>query len=208
MEAARGKAMLKKLSMVIGPLLFAAGCITFPYVYHEQHRVLVPEIDVAATLEIARTELEEGGFDATLTIWAMRDQVVTADNARAINGLYFEYIDRIASQRDNGTADFGVWHFAWAIANLYRNGDAAIKTELEAAYLDARKRPATLKNFKDIASEHVNGTKVYMGDIHGAARSFARSHIVAPGNKVYLQSLDQYRANRDKTRQHGHSSRR
>jgi hypothetical protein len=36
----------------------------------------------------------------------------------------------------------------------------------------------------DIAAEHVNGSKVYMGDIHNAARAYARSHIVAPGIKA------------------------
>jgi len=39
-------------------------------------------IDVDATLEIARIELDEGGVDAPLTLWAIRDQIVTANNAR------------------------------------------------------------------------------------------------------------------------------
>ena len=124
---------------------------------------------------------------------AIRDQVVTANSAKTISELYFKYIDRIAAERDETTADFGVWHFAWAISNLYRNGDDRIKAGLRGAYLDARERPRRLRHFKDIAAEHVNGEKIYMGDIHAAARSFARSHIVAPGNDKYLQSLDQYR---------------
>ena len=187
--------MLRKVLFVV-PLFFV-GCL--PYVYHEQNqRVLVAGIDVDATLEIARTELEEGGFDATLTVWAIRDQIVSVENARTISRLYFSYIDKVASERDRITADFGVWHYAWAISNLYRNGNESIKAELEDAYHDARKRPERLKNFKDIASEHVNGKKVVMGDIHDAARSFARSHIVAPGNVKYLQSLDQYTKNKEK----------
>jgi hypothetical protein len=149
-------------------------------------------------LEIARTELEEGGFDATLGVWAIRDQIVTADNARVISKLYFNYIDKIAAEKDRTTADFGIWHFSWAIANLYRNGNDSIKQELEAAYLDAKKRPETLKNFKRAAIEHVNGNKIYMGDIHALARSFARSHIVAPGNEKYLQSLDEYKKTKAK----------
>ena len=48
-----------------------------------------------------------------------------------------------------------------------------------------------------MAAEHVNGSKIYMGDIHGAARSFARAHIVAPGNERYLQSLDDYTRKKD-----------
>jgi len=178
-------------ALVLTLPLMLAGC--FPYVYHEQGRVLVEGIDIDATLEIARIELEEGGFDATLTVWAIRDQVVTADNAKTISALYLKHIGEIAAQKDRAIADFGVWHFAWAIANLYRNGDDGIKAALEAAYLDARKRPEGLEKFKDVAAEHINGDKIYMGDIHAVARSYARSHVVAPGNKNYLQSLDQYR---------------
>ena len=186
--------MTRKLSLLI-PLVLL-GC--FPYVYHDQSRVLIEGVDIGSTLEIARLELEEGGFDATLGIWSIRDQVVTAKEARAISRLYFDYIDEIAAERDRTTADFGVWHFAWAIANLYRNGNDGVKRELEGAYRDARRRPETLKSFKSIAAEHVNGSKIYMGDIHAAARSFARSHIVAPGNKKYLQSLDDYKRTKTK----------
>jgi len=172
-------------------VLVSAGC--FPYVYHEQGRVLIEGVDVGATLEIARIELDEGGFDATLPVWAIRDQVVTEDEARTISELYSTYIDRIAAEPDRGTAEFGVWHFAWAISNFYRNGDENVKRQLEGVYLDAQQRPEALKQFKGVAAEHVNGSKIYMGDIHGAARSFARAHVVAPGNKRYLQSLDDYK---------------
>ena len=182
---------IRPASMSLLLTLFSMGC--FPYVYHEQDRVLIRGVDVPATLEIARIELEEGGFDATLPVWAIRDQVVSPEDARAISGLYFEYIDKIAAEKDRGTAEFGVWHFTWAISNLYRNGNDGVKHELESAYLDARKRPETLKQFKGVATEHVNGNKIVMGDIHGAARAFAHAHIVAPGNKTYLQSLDEYR---------------
>jgi hypothetical protein len=187
--------MLRKLSLVV-PLI-SIGCI-FPYVYHDQKRVLVRGVDVAASLEIARSELEEGGFDATLALWAIRDQIVTVDQARTICHLYFRHIDGLAAQEEATTAEFGVWHLAWAISNLYRNGDAGIRAVLEDAYRDARSRPSRLKMFKDIASEHVNGKKVYMGDMHAAARAFARSHIVAPGNPKYLQSLEQYRQDKEK----------
>jgi hypothetical protein len=186
--------MLKK-AWLLAPVL-SIGC--FPYVYHKQERVLVRGIDIDATLEVAKSELEEGGFDATLPIWAMRDQVLTPGQARSVSALYFEYIDRVSAQKDRTVAEFGVWHFTWAISNLYRNGDDAIQVELLDAYSDAVKRPARLKKFKDIASEHVNGSQIYMGDIHGPARSFARSHIVAPGNAKYLQSLEEYRQKTEK----------
>ena len=176
--------------------LFLLGC--FPYVYHDRDRVLIKGVDIPATLEIAKTELEEGGFDATLTIWAIRDQIVTADEALAISKLYFGYIDKVASEKERTTADFGVWHFSWAIANLYRNGDDSVKKVLDNAYVDAQMRPEGLKNFKSAAVEHVNGSKIYMGDVHALARSFARSHIVAPGNDKFLQSLDDYKKSKAK----------
>jgi hypothetical protein len=184
--------MLRILASIV-PLFFI-GC--FPYVYHDQNRVLIENVDLDSSLEIARIELDEGGFDATLAVWAIRDQVVSTCHAMAVSELYFEYIDEIAAETDRTVADFGVWHFAWAVSNLYRNGNDSIKTVLDDAYRDARRRPETLEKFKDAASEHVNGTKIYMGDIHAFARSYARSHIVAPGNKKYLQSLDQYMKNR------------
>jgi hypothetical protein len=174
--------------------LISLGC--FPYVYHSQDRVLIPGVDIPATLEIAEIKLEGGGFDATLTLWAIRDQIVTAGEARRIAALYSAYIDRVAAEKDQVTADFGVWHFTWAIANLYRNGDSSVRRELEPSYLDAKQRPATLEHFEGIARDHVNGTTIVMGDIHWPARAFARAHIVAPGNEGFLQSLDEYRKTR------------
>lgn len=190
--------MLKNLWILI---LILASINCLPYVYHARERVLVSGIDVDATLEIARTELEEGGFDATLTLWAIRDQFVSVEHAKTASALYFKYIDQIAAEKDKATAAFGVWHFSWAISNLYRNGDDSIKAALEDAYREARKRAAGLTTFKDVAVEHVNGREIYMGDFHAAARAYARSHIVAPGVKGYLQSLDEYRANKAREKQ-------
>ena len=57
--------MLRRLLLFV-PLLTAVSCL--PYVYHVRDRVLVGGVDVDATLEIAGIELEEGGFDAPLTL--------------------------------------------------------------------------------------------------------------------------------------------
>ena len=47
------------------PALLSIGC--FPYVYHEQDRVLIKGVDVNANIGNRKDdELEEGGFDATL----------------------------------------------------------------------------------------------------------------------------------------------
>src|SRR5262245_29413654 len=142
---------LRRKAASVSLVLFALGC--FPYVYHNQSQVLIRDVDIGATLEIARIELEEGGFDATLPVWAIRDQVVSPDEARTVSALYFEYIDQIAAQKDRGTAEFGVWHLTWAISNLYRNGSDSVKQVLERAYRDARERPAALKQFRKVATE-------------------------------------------------------
>ena len=76
-----------------------------------------------------------------------------------------------------------------------------MQNQLEAAYRDAQQRPESLQKFKDIALEHVNGGRIYMGDIHALARSYARSHIVAPGNERHLQSLSDYRKKKEKERE-------
>src|SRR5262245_3994592 len=111
--------MLRKLFLIV-PMLASINC--FPYVYHVRDRVLVGGVDIDATLEVAKSELDEGGFDATLTIWAIRDQVVTTNHAKKIAALYFTYIDKVAADSDKTAAAFGVWHLTWAISNLYRNG--------------------------------------------------------------------------------------
>lgn len=177
-------------------LLTFTSC--FKYVYHEQEEVTLEGIDVDSTLKIAGIELEEGGLDAVLTIWAMRDQQVSPEQAGVIGELYFEHIDRVAAQKNRDSADFGVWHLAWAISNIYRNGDERLKSVLTDAYLDAKKRPDNLNKFVKIAEEHINGEKIYMGDIHDLGRSYARSHLVVPGNSDYIQSFDEYRAKKEK----------
>jgi hypothetical protein len=85
-----------------------------------------------------------------------------------------------------------VWHFAWAIANLYRNGDEAVKIELKAAYEDALTRPQTLERFQLVAVDHVLGHDISMGSAHERGHAFAQAHIVVPGNSDYVQSFEQY----------------
>ena len=72
---------------------------------------------------------------------------------------------------------FRIWHFTWAISNIYRNGNVAVRAQLELAYQDAKKRAKAAGGFADA---HVNGS-IVMGDIHLPARYFVRSHVVAPG---------------------------
>lgn len=164
--------------------LVLAGC--FPYVYQQRERVLIPGIDVDQSLDVAQMELEQGN---SLGLWAMRDQVVTRKQARRISEIYFENIDEVDSEEAKGRF-FHVWHLTWAISNLYRLGGEGVKAELEEAYADAGKRVESLD--MKVATLHFEGDEIYMGDFHDLARSYARSHIVAPGNGKYLQSVGQY----------------
>jgi hypothetical protein len=154
-------------------------------VYYDQKDVLVNGINIDETLKIARNELKKDTYDSVLGVWVIRDQVFTTSQAEEISKLYFENIDKLK-------IEFSIWHLSWAVSNIYRNGNDEIKMVMNDAYLDAKKRPDSLKQFKKIADMHINGEKIYMGDIHDLGKAYAHSHIIAPGNKDYLQYYDEY----------------
>ncbi len=179
---------MKRL-FIIPVTLLLFSC--FPFIYYNQSDVLLNGVDIDQTLKIATNELEEGGFDSILTIWVIRDQIITPEQAKSISEIYFKYIDNI-KYKDETIKEFGTWHFAWAISNFYRDGNEEVKKELNEAYIDAVKRPDTLVKFKKIADQLINGEKIFMGDIHGLGKAYAKTHIVVPGNKEYIQSSEEY----------------
>ena len=168
-------------------VIFSIGfsCIAFKYVYYEQSQVILPNIDIDGSLDIADLKLQLGGFDSILTMWALRDQFITPVQAERISTLYFRYIDKL----DN---EFGIWHLSWAISDFYRLGDSEVKEKLQSAYDDAKLRPEQLKQFQKIANLHINGSKIYMGFIHDLGKSFAHTHLIVPGNKDFLQSFHDF----------------
>ncbi len=169
-----------------------------PYIsYNDQKPVLIEGIDWDATLKVAEAEFAMELSTSELPIWAIRDQIVTPEVAAKIAILYFDNIEMLY-----GTAPFtrldwnhAVWHFSWAISNLYRNGDIAVKKELQIAYEDAIKRPETLERFTYMAIDHIRNDVVVMGDVHTPAHNRMKQLIVAPGNPEYLQSYDEYLEN-------------
>ena len=170
-----------------------------PYLHiNNQQAVLIDGIDFDETLKIATEELTRDIATAELTIWALRDQVITPDVARTIADLYQDNIDKLYQAEPFTAIDWNhaVWHFAWAIANLYRNGDSAVKAELQQAYEDAITRPKTLERFQLVATDNVLGHEILMGDAHDAGHGFAQGHIVVPGNPDYVQSYEEYLENR------------
>lgn len=179
--------------------LLGLDASAFPYIYFEREQVLLDGIDFEATLKIAEAELERGGSTSVLTIWTIRDQRLPAWAAARVGDLYLRYIDgewlnRVQTARGLTFGhDFAVWHFAWAVGNVYRLGPLEVKRAIQSAYDDALKRPGMLNAPYDaILEEHLMGDQVYMGDAHDGGRAYARSHIVIPSNPDYLQSFDAY----------------
>ncbi len=167
-----------------------SGCTML---YHERDKVLISKVDIDKTLEVAALELQENKVSSVLTLWAMRDQVLTPAQARRVSELYFAHIGRVDSEAQKARG-FSVWHLTWAISNMYRLGDQDVKDELNEAYIDASLRVDALDS--KIANTHFYDD-VLMGDAHFGGRAYAKSHIVAPGNEKYLQSVDEYKAKRD-----------
>ena len=170
-----------------------------PYVsYNDQESVLIEGVDLAATLKIAEAEFARELSTSELPIWAIRDQVVTPEIAAKIAHLYFDNIEMLYTTEPFTIIDWNhaVWHFSWAISNLYRNGDTAVKAALQLAYEDAIIRPETLERYYHIATHHIRNDTVVMGDIHTPAHNRMRQLVVAPGNPAYLQSFAEYEENK------------
>lgn len=177
----------------LATLVAVSGCL--PYLYKEREPALIPGIDIDQSLDVAETELGDDsrkGFDV-LTLWALRDQPITVEQASRINKMYLRHIDWIAS-KDTRAHKFGVWHLTWAVSNFYRFGDAEVKAALQPAYKDAALRVEVLD--RKVATEHFEGKEIYSGPAHVLGRGFARKHLIVPGNEDYLQSYKQYTSKR------------
>jgi hypothetical protein len=178
---------LVALFAVSGFSLATSGC----YAYRVRDEALVARLDVDQSLDVAAQELSHNRFSTVLGLWALRDQVLTAAEARRASELYFANIDRIDSESQKAR-EFSVWHLTWAIADMYRLGDADVRTALAPAYADAAERVNALD--LNVATKLFYGDRLLMGDIHGGGRAYARAHLVAPGNPRYLQSEAEYSA--------------
>jgi hypothetical protein len=67
-----------------------------------------------------------------------------------------------------------------------------VKAAVGDAYRDAAVRVKKLDS--KTATKHFGGEEMLMGDAHFLGRSYAKKHIVVPGNKKYVQSIDAYKA--------------
>ena len=169
--------------------LFAATGLNGCYMYHERAKALVPGIDIDQTLQVAEVELNENRLSTVLTVWAIKDQELTALQAAKVNDLYLAHIDRIDSDEQKARG-FSVWHLTWAISNMYRLGGPDVKSALEASYNDASRRVD--KADRRLTTKFFYDEKMTMGDAHFLGRRYAKSHLVVPNNEKYLQSFDEY----------------
>lgn len=173
-------------------LIFSALCLflnsCFLSLHHRRKPALVRNVNMDETLKISTDEMQKQNMSQSLGLWVIRDQIVTPAQAKIISGLYLSKIDSMRS-------DFNIWHSSWAISNLYRFGDDAVKAELETAYQKAKKQPERIqrKGTRRLANRHINGRRTVTGFIHAGGRSYAKRHLVVPGNKRYLQSYEEYR---------------
>jgi len=157
-----------------------AGCMS--YLTHNRGEAIVWGVDVDQSLDVAEAELAAGGAASILGVWCLRDQVVTPEQAARVAQLYLRYVGGLKGY-------FPVWHLTWAIADMYRLGDAAVRTALQPAYDDARRRGTQLGG---VAVAHVAGGPPSMGDAHFLGHYYALKHLVVPGNSEYLQSESEY----------------
>lgn len=171
-----------KISLILFLSIYLSGCMR--YLTQDRGKVLLDGVDISQSLEVAEIYLneKEGGMGSSLAIWAIRDQHFTPQQAEEVSGLYFQHIDGLKKK-------FDVWHLTWAISNIYRHGDGEVQKVLQEAYDDAI---ILAEDVSDIADKMASGEKMYLGDAHGGGRAFAKRHIVIPGNKKYLQSVEEY----------------
>lgn len=171
-------------------LLALSACTPFEYYIREP--ALVKGVDMDQSIQVAADQMKKAGLEQGLSIWVLRDQFVTPEQAREIGKLYLDNIDDI-------TDDFVIWHTSWAIANLYKLGDDDIKAELEEAFEKATTQPDRITGWaKDSANLHINTPRITSGFIHVGGDFYAHGHLVVPGDDSYLQSYEEYRKRQGK----------
>jgi hypothetical protein len=171
----------------------AIGCL--PYLYKDRAPALISGIDIDQSLDVAQLDLENPKATSVLGIWALRDQPITPAQAARIDELYLRSIERIDNENMR-RRDFAVWHFTWAISNLYRFGNDQVKAALQPAYTDAVARAKKLD--KRVVNKLVLGDAIYSGPAHGGGKAYSHKHLVVPGNDDYLQSYQEYLESQDK----------
>lgn len=106
--------------------------------HHTREPALVKNVNIDESLKITKDEIKKTNTSQSLGLWVLRDQIVTPEEAKTIADLYLTHIDSMK-------VGFNIWHSSWAIANLFRFGDEAVKAELQTAYQKAKTQPERIE---------------------------------------------------------------
>ncbi|MES2566804.1 MAG: hypothetical protein V4565_08055 [Bacteroidota bacterium] len=116
--------------------LLLSSCFTS--MHHTREPALVKNVNIDESLKITKDEIKKTNTSQSLGLWVLRDQIVTPEEAKTIADLYLTHIDSMK-------VGFNIWHSSWAIANLFRFGDEAVKAELQTAYQKAKTQPERIE---------------------------------------------------------------
>jgi len=166
-------------TIVLAALILFTGCAHFPRKTHSMEEVQIKGINIPQSIVVSEMKLSQEKLGRGLGFWALRDQIITESEAKAISESYFKHIDSIKHP-------FDIWHFTWSISNFYRSGSIEVQLNLQQAYIDATKRGLALN--KDYVTKHLTDTLIYRGWYHGGGWLAARKHLVVPGDNRFLQS--------------------
>lgn len=170
--------------------LLISSC-SYQRITHEQSEVVIDGVNIDQSLEIAefmmnRVDKKGKAKPMSLGYWAMRAQYITPPQAAEIDRVYWTTIDSIESE-------FHLWHYTWAIADMYRLGSPEVKKRLQAAYEDALSRAVSIDKEKFVA-----GTTLHLGFFHGGGWRAAKNFLVVPGERKFTQSADEYIEKRER----------
>jgi PBP1b-binding outer membrane lipoprotein LpoB len=175
---------MKILIFMILFLGLLSGC-SYTRFTSNQKDVLIEGIDVDQSIQVAKCAMEKTNSRGkakpqTLGFWVLRAQQLNAPQAQEISTIYFEHIDSV-------TRSFHIWHYTWAIADMYRLGNDEVKGALMDAYSDA-----VIRGIENGRKTFVDGDKLMLGFFHGGGFAAARKHLVVPGNRRFNQSAKEY----------------
>ncbi len=166
------------------------GC-SYKRITHEQSDVIIKGIDIDQSLEIAefmakRVKKEEAK-PMSLGYWAIRAQEINSEQAEEIDRVYWDVVDNMQKNK------FHIWHYSWAIADIYRLGSPDVQTVLQEAYEDAVRRGIEADRKKFVAD-----TNLHLGFFHGGGWRAAKNFLVVPGNRKFTQSSEKFIENKSR----------
>lgn len=172
-----------KLALII-PFLLLTSC-AYHRISHDQSEMLIEGVDIDESLKIAEfwtNRHDDGEWEPnSLGYWAMRAQEITPEQAKEIDRVYWKVIDQMEYK------EFHLWHYTWAIADLYRLGSPEVQEILQKAFDDAVPLALAIEKEKFVAD-----SVLHLGFFHGGGWRAAKNYMVVPGNRKFTQNANEY----------------